>query len=367
MSKKKRYIFAGGGTGGHLYPAVAVAEQILRIEPYSEVLFVGTKNKIEARVIPKLGYKFKEIWISGFSRKFTIRNILFPLKLLVSIVQSFIINMNFKPNVAIGAGAYVSGPILWSANLLGSKIVLLEQNSFPGVTNRMLERKADKIFISFEDSKKYFKEKNKLKLSGNPIRTTLKLSDKKLALKEFNLSYNRKTLLLLGGSLGAGSINIAVKEIVKNLIDNKIQIIWQVGELYYEKYKSYENEFVKVMPFINDMAKAYSSSDLIVARAGATTIAEVAYLGLPVIFVPSTNVAANHQYKNAKSLVDANAGILVEDNELNSKLYEEIIKTIFDEKLLLKLKQNIVKFAKPDAAETIAADVISLVNNGTSN
>jgi len=358
-----KYIFAGGGTGGHLYPAVAVAEQILLIEPKSEVLFVGTKNKIESRVIPKLGYKFKTIWVSGFFRKITLNNLLFPIKLVISTIQSLFINIKFKPDVAIGAGAYVSGPITWAAHLLGSKVVLLEQNSYPGVTNRMLEKKADRIHISFEDSKKYFKDKTKLQLSGNPIRTTLKLLDKNTALNNFNLQKDKKTLLIVGGSLGAKNINIAVKENLQTLVNNKIQILWLTGELYYDNYKDLENESVKIYPFITDMGTAYSACDLLLARAGATTIAEVSFLELPIIFVPSTNVAANHQYKNAKSISDTNAGLLIEDMKLASLLSDVVIKTINDEELLLNLKKNIKKYSKPDAAKNIALDVINLAES----
>lgn len=355
-----KYIFAAGGTGGHLYPAVAVAEQVKKLKPESEILFIGTKNKIESRVIPQIGYDFKTIWISGFSRKLTLKNLLFPLKLVVSIVQSLFIVMSFKPNVAIGAGAYVSGPIVWLSSLMGSKVVLLEQNSYPGVTNRMLESKADKVFISFEDSKKYFKYQEKLVLSGNPIRTTLRLIEKEEALKEFSLKSDKKTLLVLGGSLGARSINEAVKENLKVLIENNIQVIWQTGELYYEEYKSFETENVKVMSFVNNMSVAYSACDVVVARAGATTIAEVAYLGLPVIFVPSKNVAANHQYKNAMSLVENNAGLLIEDGKLIYKMKDIVVKTINDETLLEKLKTNIKKYSKPDAALKIAESLINL-------
>lgn len=356
----KKYLFAAGGTGGHLYPAIAVAEQILLIDPNSQVMFVGTKDKIESRVVPKLGFKFKSIWISGFSRKITFKNLLFPIKLVVGTIQSFLINLNFKPDVAIGAGAYVSGPIAWVAKLLGSKIVLLEQNSFPGVTNRMLEKKADRIHISFEDSKKYFIENDKLKLSGNPIRTTLKLVDKKKALSKYNFSEARKTLFVLGGSLGARSINDAVKENLKKLLEQNIQILWQTGELYYEQYKHLENEHVKTFSFITDMSEAYSASDLILARAGATTIAEVSYLGLPVIFVPSPNVAANHQFTNAKSLCDKKAGLLIEDKNLSQDILKIVSESIKDTNLLNELKSNIKKFSKPDAAKNIALDVIEL-------
>lgn len=354
------YIFAAGGTGGHLYPAIAVAEEVKQLKPESKILFIGTSNKIESRVIPELGYEFKTIWISGFSRKLTLKNLLFPLKLFVSIIQSLLIVMSFKPSVAIGAGAYVSGPIVWLSSLIGSKIVLLEQNSYPGVTNRMLESKADKVFISFEDSKKYFKYPEKLILSGNPIRTTLKLIEKEKAIKEFSLNLNKKTLLVLGGSLGARSINEAVKENLKVLSESNIQIIWQTGELYFEEYKKLESKNIKVMAFINNMSAAYSACDVVVARAGATTIAEVAYLGLPVIFVPSKNVAANHQHINAMSLVENNAGQLIEDGELVYKIKDVVIKTINDETLLEKLKTNIKKYSKPDAALKIAESIINL-------
>ncbi len=368
MSKNiYNFIFAGGGTGGHLYPAVAVAEQIKIIKPEANILFVGTKNKIESRVIPQLGYKFKSIWISGFSRKLTLKNILFPIKLIVGMVQSFFINLIFKPTVAVGAGAYVSGPVIWMAKLFGSKVVLLEQNSFPGVTNRMLEKKADRIHISFEDSRKYFKNSSKLKLSGNPIRTLMQLKEKSESINSFKLDAKRKTLLVLGGSLGASSINNAIKQNLESLLNSNIQIIWQTGELYYNQYKHLENNYIKVFSFISEMDIAYSACDLVLARAGATTIAEVAYLGLPVLFVPSTNVAANHQYKNAKSLVDNNAALLINDSDIKGLLKDTLLKSIQDETLLLKLKTNIKKYSTPDAAKNIASEIIDMAESKIKN
>jgi len=361
MSKGNyNFIFAAGGTGGHLYPAIAVAENVRMLIPEANILFVGTKSKIEANVIPRLGYTFKTIWLSGFSRKFVMKNILFPVKLIVSLFQSLIININYKPNVAIGAGAYVSGPVIWIASKLGSKVVLLEQNSYPGVTNRMLEKSADSIHLSFQDSEKYFKEKAKLKITGNPVRTSLKLVDKSEAIKDFNLDIKKKVILIIGGSLGAASINKAVADNIDSFIQNKLQVIWQTGELYYNRYKHFENESVKVKPFISEMEKAFSASDLIVARAGATTIAEAAYLGLPVIFVPSTNVAANHQLKNAKSIFNKNGCIIIEDNELDEKFKSSVISTINDDLLLSSLRKNIKEFSKPNAAYDIALDVIRL-------
>lgn len=358
-----KYIFAAGGTGGHLYPAIAVAEHIRNVQPESTILFVGTKNKIESRVVPNLGFAFKTIWISGFSRKLTLKNLLFPIKLIVSIFQSMIINLNFKPSVAIGAGAYLSGPIVWLAHVFGAKVVLLEQNSYPGVTNRMLQNKADKIHLGFEDSKKYFKDESKLFVSGNPVRTTLELLNKEEALKEYSLNTSRKTLLILGGSLGAKNINESVKENLQSLLKENIQIIWQTGELYFDTYKELGNENVKVFKFIDDMSTAYSASDLVLARAGATTIAEVAYLGLPVIFVPSKNVAANHQLKNAKSIADGNAGMLIEDDELVYKIKNVVLETIGNIPKLEKLSSNIKKFSKPGAVKVIAEDIMELAKN----
>jgi UDP-N-acetylglucosamine--N-acetylmuramyl-(pentapeptide) pyrophosphoryl-undecaprenol N-acetylglucosamine transferase len=365
LSSRNKYsfIFAAGGTGGHLYPAIAVAEQLKLIKPEADILFVGTRKKIEARVIPLLGYKFKTIWISGFSRKMNLKNLLFPLKFLAGSLQSFFINLNFNPKVAIGAGAYVSGPIIWFAKLFGSKIVLLEQNSFPGVTNRLLEKKADEIHISFEDSRKYFKEQTKLKLSGNPIRPTMKLADKNSSLESFGLQKNKKTLFVVGGSLGSASINKAIKENLNSFINSGIQIIWQTGELYFDAYKNLANDDVKIFPFITNVEFAYSASNLVIARSGATTIAEVSFLGLPVLFVPSSNVAANHQYKNAKSLYDNKAALLLEDSELESKLFNMVLNSINDEILLNTLKNNIKKYSRPDAANIIARDIIKLAES----
>lgn len=355
-----RFIFAGGGTGGHLYPAIAVAEQIRLLKPESEILFIGTKDKIEARVVPKLGFNFKTIWISGLARKLTLKNILFPVKVLVAMYQSLLINIKLKPKVAIGTGAYVSGPVLWGASVMGSKIILLEQNSFPGVTNRMLEKKANEIHISFDDSKKYFRQKEKLILTGNPVRTDVKLINKNSALNKFELKTDKKTLLIVGGSLGAKSINEAVKNNIDLFIEKGIQIIWQTGGLYFEQYKAFNNGRVKVMAFIDDMASAYSACDLLVARAGATTIAEVSQLGLPVVFIPSKNVAANHQYKNAKSLVEGNAAELIEDENLSDKFFEKVYELINNENRLAELKNNIKNFSKPDAARIIAERAIKL-------
>ena len=355
-----KFIFAGGGTGGHLYPALAVAEKIRELKPESEILFVGVKNKIEARVVPTYGFKFKTIWISGFARKMNLSNLLFPLKVLVSYIQSLFININFNPRVAIGSGAYVAGPVISSASTLGSKVILLEQNSYPGITNRLLEKKADEIHVAFEESTQHFREKRKIKITGNPVRTNLKLTDKEEAKNKFGLDATKKTLMILGGSGGAKTINQAVANNIQNFTNVDVQIIWQTGELYYENYKKHDSETVKVKPFISDMSSAYSSADLILARSGATTIAEVANLGLPVIFVPSPNVAANHQLKNAEAFSKSEAAEFIEDQKLNEEIFDKVNSLINDIQKLDKYKENIKKFSKPDAANDIAQRAIQL-------
>ena len=362
-NKKYRFLFAGGGTGGHLFPAIAVAEKIRSLLPESEILFVGTKSKIEGRVVPKLGFRFSPIWIKGFSRKLSFENFLFPLKLLVSVIQSIIINIKFKPDVAIGTGGYVAGPAIYGSSLIGAKIILIEQNSFPGITTKLLSKYADEIHVSFQDSLKYFTGIKKIIVTGNPVRENLKESSKEAALKEFKLSINKKTLLILGGSLGAGSINEAVAASANTLEENNIQIIWQTGNYYFDKYKNLSSVNILVIPFIDNMNLAYSACDLMVARAGATTIAELLSLGIPSILVPSPNVAENHQFFNAKSLSDKNAAILMEDNMINKKLSEEVLSTINNLSKLNVLSQNALLLSKPNATAEIAQHAIKLATN----
>ena len=363
MSNSKtiyRFVFAAGGTGGHLYPAIAVAYSIKKIKPEAEILFIGTKHKLESRVVPSLGYSFKSILISGFSRKLSLTNLLFPFKLIYGSIQSLFINLNFKPKVAIGAGAYVSGPVLWSASILGSKILLMEQNSYPGITNRLLEKKAHEIHLSFEESKKYFRMKDKLKVTGNPIRVDFNLIEKSKAKTELGLDHSKKTLVVLGGSLGAKTLNDAVINNLEKFQSEGVHIILQCGKRYYGELKEKATNSLKIYDFIDDMPKVYSAADLVVARSGATTIAEIAYLGIPVIFVPSPNVAENHQYINAKSLCDENAAEMIVDNNLNQEITEKVISLINNENKLKEFAVNIKKFSKPNAAKEIAESAIAL-------
>lgn len=365
MQKNKfRFLFAGGGTGGHLFPAVAVAEKIRMILPEADILFVGTKSKIEGRVVPELGFKFKSIWIKGFSRRFSMDNLLFPLRLLVSLIQSMLINITYRPIVAIGTGGYAAGPAIWASSLFGAKIILVEQNSYPGVTTKLLQNCADEIHLSFEESKTYFKDKHKLYLTGNPVRENLVRTDKCEALKKFNLNYGLKTLLILGGSLGAKSINNAVEKNLNALIDSNIQIIWQTGRDYFAMYKHLQSEKVCIKDFIKNIADAYSACDLVIARAGATSIAEILTLGLPAILVPSPNVAENHQYYNAKSLADFGASLLVEDKDLAVKFEEVVVANLFDDLKLKTFSDKAKSLGRPQAAQIIAERAVHYIKKG---
>jgi len=363
LSTPYRFLFAGGGTGGHLYPAIAVANEIKRLKPESEIIFVGTKSKIEGRVIPKLGYGFKSIWIKGFARKFNLENLLFPVKLFVSIVQSLFISFRFKPRVAIGSGGYVAGPAIWGASVLGAKIILMESNSYPGVTTRLLERYADEVDITFENSKKYLRRLDKIKITGNPVRTELGSSTKEEAKKYFGLDENKFAVLILGGSLGAASINEAVASCVEELEKKSLQIIWQTGKNYYHSYKNINLNSVKILYFIEDMNKAYSACDLLVARAGATTIAELSVLGIPSILIPSPHVAENHQYYNAKSLADNNAAVMIKDSDVKSLLRDKILELAVDKNLLNSLSENAKRISKPNAANVIAESAIKFASS----
>jgi len=355
-----RFLFAGGGTGGHLFPAVAVAEKIHLLLPESQIVFLGTKAKIEGRVVPKLGFQFKPIWIKGFTRKFAAENFLFPVKLFVSVIQSMAYCWKFKPKVAIGSGGYVAGPALFAANLFGAKIILLEQNSFPGITTRLLERYASEIHLSYETSKKYFKRNKPLFITGNPVRNIDSLVSKTFAADKFQFTPSKKTLLLLGGSLGAKKLNQLMFQALPKLLESDIQVLWQTGALYFEQYKNLQNKNCKVMAFIEDMQLVYSACDVIISRAGATTLAEIASYGIASILIPSPNVAENHQYYNAKALADSGAAILLEEKNIAEDISGVILSLMQDKHQLNNLRTNAKSFGKPNAAEEIAKRAILL-------
>lgn len=357
-SGKYRFLFAGGGTGGHLFPAIAVAEKIKKLKPEADIIFVGTKGKIEATVVPAHGYKFKSIWIKGFSRKSAAENLLLPFRVAVSMIQSVVISMGFKPRVAIGSGGYVSGPAIWGASVMGAKILLMEQNSYPGITTKLLERKAAEIYLGFEDSKKYFRSEEKLKVIGNPVRESLNLNDKSKSVLEFGLSADKKTVLVLGGSLGAAMINRTIADNIQYFKSNGIQLIWQTGKNYFNEYKNLQQDGIWIGAFIDKMNVAYSACDLLITRAGATTIAEITALGIPAVLIPSPNVAENHQYHNAKSLADKNAAVLIEEKNIKAEFTKTVDALINNNDELNKIKTNCKQLGKADAAEIIALNAI---------
>ena len=363
--KDLKFIFAGGGTGGHLFPGIAIAQEIKSLLPDSSIMFIGNKNKIEGKVVPQYGFKFNSINISGMPRKLNLSLFIFPFKLIISIIQSISYILRYKPNIVIGTGGYVSGPVLWSASFLGYKIVLQDHNSYPGVTTRLLASKALEIHIAFEESKKYFREKSNLKLSGFPVRNSLKKISKVEALKHFELTGDDKCIFITGGSQGARAINDSVLKIAEDLNANKVQIIWQTGRLQYAQIKENCQRFsnIKVFEFIDDMNLAFSACDLAITRAGATTIGELMNLTIPAILIPLPTAAEDHQTKNAQELYNKNAAILVLEKDLSTSLKNEIIKLLADASKLELIKDNLIKMQIKNSARKIAESIINLAKN----
>ena len=360
-----RVIFAGGGTGGHLFPAIAIAEEIKKQVPDATILFIGTKDKIEARVVPQKGFQFETIWISGFQRGLRIKNFIFPLKVVISLMQAYSIIKYFQPDVVIGTGGYVSGPVLRAAILARIPTLIHEQNSYPGVTTRLLAPKVNEVHLTFESSKRYFHDFKNIYVTGNPTREDLESAAREEALAYFGFeaSEHKAIVLIFGGSLGAHSINEAVENCLDKLINNNVRLIWQTGKEDYEHVivaaKKLSPKMVWVSPFIDRMDYAYCASDLVVCRAGATTIAEITRLGKPAILVPYPHAAANHQFENAKSLVDAGAAEMLNDSEINDKLFTTILNTLTPERLSYMGEQS-KKLGKPDASKILAQRIINL-------
>lgn len=365
-----RVLLAAGGTGGHVYPAIAIADAIKEIHPDSEILFVGTRDRMEWQAVPKSGYEIKSVWISGFHRRLTPQNLLFPVKLVTSIIQSYRILISFRPDVVISCGGFAAGPIGWVAAKKGVPIVIQEQNSYPGITNKMLAKHASLIFTAFEDAAGYLPNK-KIFLTGNPVRKELSLADKETSRNKFGFKMKKPVLLVLGGSGGALALNNAMKEHIEELHDCfGLQIIWQCGEKYLndltnsigiEKYKD-----LRLLSYIDNMPVAYGSADLVLTRSGASTCSELMLLGQPAVFVPSPNVAGDHQSKNAKSMVDAGAAVRLDEKNLMEELPGLISELIYDYDKLKMMSDAMIKLAKPDAASAIAKEIFTLatkINN----
>lgn len=360
-----RVIISGGGTGGHVFPAIAIADAIKAAAPDTEILFVGANGKIEMEKVPKAGYKIEGLNITGFQRKLTLRNLSFPFKLAASMLKAVMIVRKFRPDVAVGVGGYASGPVLKIANTFGIPTVLQEQNSFAGVTNRILASKANAVCVAYDGLERFF-PKDKIIFTGNPVRKDI--LDKKInaeqAKQSLGLNQNKKTVLIFGGSLGARTINEAVLANADALLGMKdVNIIWQVGKIYFEEYKNCRlsgQKDIKIIPFIEDMDIAYSAADIVVCRAGALTISELAILGKAAVLIPSPNVAEDHQTVNAMSLVNKGAAVLIRDVEAKEKLVTEIESLLSDEVRKSGLESNIKYFARPEAAKQIAAEILKI-------
>lgn len=365
-----KIIISGGGTGGHIYPAIAIADELKKRIEDVDILFVGAEDRMEMERVPKAGYKIKGLWISGIQRKWSLKNLVVPIKLVSSLIKAGRIVHSFRPDVVIGVGGYASGPTLRMAALYGIPTLIQEQNSYAGITNRLLAKHVDKICVAYDGMNKYFPSE-KLILTGNPVRSDLQNIDKKRqeAINFFDRGHNQKTLLMFGGSLGARSLNEAAKETYKRFESRPdILFIWQTGRLYYDQLKDLpigKLANVKILPFLERMDLAYAVADVIIARAGALTISELGIVGKPTILVPSPHVAEDHQTKNAQALVDKDAAIMINDRETKDLLFDEAIKLLNDEFKKSQLTSNVLNTAMPSATSFIADQILRLAK-GTS-
>ncbi len=359
-----KIIISGGGTGGHVYPAIAIANAIKRLQPEAEILFVGAKGKLEMDKVPQAGYPIEGLWISGFQRKLTVRNLMFPFKLVSSLIKATRILRRFKPDVVIGVGGYASGPVLEMATRLKIPTLIQEQNSYAGVTNRLLAKKVNKVCVAYEGLERFFSA-DKMTLTGNPVRKDiLDISNKRAeGLDYFGLQKNKKTIVVVGGSLGARTLNESMAASLVQLNEDDIQVFWQAGKLYIEEFapKVEEIDHITVTAFIDRMDLAYAMADVVVARAGALTISELCLVGKPSILVPSPNVAEDHQTANANALVQKNAALLVKDKDAKETLITKTLELLNDTNKMKELAENIKELGKPNAADEIANEVLKLI------
>ena len=365
MVKKETYkiILSGGGTGGHIYPAIAIANELKSRFPKAEFLFVGASDRMEMEKVPQAGYKIEGLWITGIQRKLTLKNLLFPIKLVLSLMRARKIVKAFKPDVAIGTGGFASGPLLQVAASKGIPSLIQEQNSYPGITNKLLGKKVDKICVAYDGLERFF-PKDKLIKTGNPIRQDLLQIDHKTieGKKEFKQKQGKLTLLVLGGSLGARRINQLLEKELFFLSSQNIQIIWQCGKLYFDEYAKYnEKENVQVTAFIDRMDLVYAAADVVISRSGASSVSELCIVGKPTIFIPSPNVAEDHQTKNAKAISDKNGAILMKENELDTQFEAVFSELIANEIKQAELSENIKKLALPNATKDIVEEIIKLI------
>lgn len=356
---------SGGGTGGHIFPAISIADQLKQQYPDAEFLFVGAKDKMEMERVPQAGYPIEGIWISGIQRKLTATNLMFPFKLLSSLSKCFRLIRKFKPDVVIGTGGFASGPLLYAASLKRIPTLIQEQNSYPGITNKLLAAKAAKICVAYDKMDRFFPS-SKIEFTGNPIRENIKENNinPKDATEKFGLDSNRPTLLVLGGSLGARKINQLIASNLDQILDQNINLIWQTGKLYYEDLNKQFGDKIgnqlQIQAFLKDMNSAYASANMVISRAGAGTISELAVSGKATLLIPSPNVAEDHQTKNALALVEKGAALLFKESE-DESLFMKRIEELKLQETQAQLSSNILKMAKPNASEDIANQVLKLI------
>lgn len=360
-------IISGGGTGGHIFPAIAIANAIRKKRPEAKILFIGAKGRMEMEKVPKAGYEIKALWISGLKRELSLQNILFPVKVISSLFKATGIIRKFRADIAVGVGGYASGPALRAAGWLGIPTVIQEQNSFPGITNKMLAKKAAKICVAYEGMEKYFPAE-KLVVAGNPVRKEVILTEGKRneAAKFFGLDPAKSTVLVIGGSQGSLSINNTMETLLPGLKDNNFQLLWQTGMNFMSRAEEacravgYNN--VKVADFIYHMDLAYAMADAVVSRAGAIAIAELALVGKAVIFIPLPTAAEDHQMKNARRLELKKAAIVIEDKKSKEELPRILFNLMNDNTLRKNLEKNIASFGIPDADERIADEILGMIS-----
>lgn len=362
--KNLKVIVSGGGTGGHIYPAIAIADEIKSRYADTKFLFVGANDRMEMEKVPAAGYQIKGLWISGIQRKLLSKsNLLFPFKLISSLWNAKKIVKQFQPDIVIGTGGFASGPLLYMANAKGVPTLIQEQNSFPGITNKLLSKKAMKICVAYDNLGRFF-PKDKIVKTGNPVRQDLlEISSKRKEAQEFfKLDYTKKTILVLGGSLGARRINQLIDKELSFFGNQKVQLIWQTGKLYIEEYKKHnEKDNVQTHAFLNRMDLAYAAADVIISRSGASSVSELCVVGKPVIFIPSPNVSEDHQTKNAQAITSRGAGILIKESALNADFEMKCAELLKDGVLQGKLSVEIKKLALENATKDIVDEIEKLI------
>ena len=363
-----RLIISGGGTGGHIFPAVAIANEFKERYPDTEFLFVGAEGRMEMTRVPEAGYKIVGLWISGLQRKLTLSNLMFPIKVIASYFKARRIVREFRPDAVIGTGGYASGPMMMAATRRGIPSLIQEQNSFAGLTNKQVAGKATRICVAYDGMEKYF-PKNKIVITGNPVRKDILTVAQKRerGLAHFGFKSNVKTLLIVGGSLGARTINESIIQGIDKLAASGLQIIWQTGKGYYDAYKArltqHDLTHIRVQDFVKEMDLAYAAADVVISRAGAIAVSEICIAGKPVILVPSPNVAEDHQTKNAQALVSKDAAVLVKDAEAAVKLVDTALSLMLDGQRCAALSANILKLARPDATSAIVNEIEGMIHN----